>query len=160
MNFAIHAHSLVQLTKKDQEFIFCKLEQKAMHTMKHLVVNSPAIWAIDYSTNQEVILAMDSSWCTVGFILSQMGADNMCYPLCFGSISWNEREQKYSQATIELYGLFCVLRNVWLYIIGIHSLAVEVNVKYIKGMINNPDFQPNATINHWLAGILLFDFKL
>jgi hypothetical protein len=37
---------------------------------------------------------------------------------------------------------------------------VEVNMKYIKGMINNPDLQPNTTINQWIAGILLFSFKL
>jgi transposase InsO family protein len=37
---------------------------------------------------------------------------------------------------------------------------VEVDAKYIKGMINNPDLQPNATINRWIAGILLFQFKL
>ena len=35
-----------------------------------------------------------------------------------------------------------------------------MDAKYIKGMINNPDIQPNATINRWIAGILLFDFKL
>jgi hypothetical protein len=27
-------------------------------------------------------------------------------------------------------------------------------------MLNNPDVQPNATINRWIAAILLFDFKL
>jgi hypothetical protein len=27
-------------------------------------------------------------------------------------------------------------------------------------MLNNPNIQPNATINRWIAGILLFDFKL
>jgi hypothetical protein len=27
-------------------------------------------------------------------------------------------------------------------------------------MINNPDLQPNATINRWITGILLFHFKL
>ena len=27
-------------------------------------------------------------------------------------------------------------------------------------MINNPDLQPNATINRWIAGILLFHFEL
>ena len=27
-------------------------------------------------------------------------------------------------------------------------------------MINNPDLQPNATINRWIAGIFLFHFKL
>ena len=32
--------------------------------------------------------------------------------------------------------------------------------KYIKGMLNEPDLQPNATINRWIQGILLFDFEL
>ena len=27
-------------------------------------------------------------------------------------------------------------------------------------MLNNPDIQPNAAINRWIAGILLFDFDL
>jgi integrase-like protein len=35
-----------------------------------------------------------------------------------------------------------------------------MDAKYVKGMINNPDLQPNATINRWIAGILLFTFKL
>ena len=35
-----------------------------------------------------------------------------------------------------------------------------MDAKYIKGMINNPDLQPNATINRWIAGILLFHFEL
>lgn len=43
---------------------------------------------------------------------------------------------------------------------GLKRLTVEVDAKYIKGMINNPDIQPNATINRWIAAILTFDFKL
>jgi hypothetical protein len=39
-------------------------------------------------------------------------------------------------------------------------LHVEVDAKYIKGMLSEPDLQPNATINQWIQGILLFDFKL
>ena len=35
-----------------------------------------------------------------------------------------------------------------------------MDAKFVKGMLNNPDIQPNATINHWIAAILLFDFKL
>jgi len=42
----------------------------------------------------------------------------------------------------------------------VKNLTVEVDVKYIKGMINNPDLQPNTTINRWITGILLFSFKL
>ena len=47
-----------------------------------------------------------------------------------------------------------------MYIIGVKNLVVEVDAKYIKGMINNPNIQPNATINRWIANILLFNFKL
>ena len=72
----------------------------------------------------------------------------------------NERESKYSQPKLELYGLFRSLRAARLWIIGVKNLIVEVDAKYIKGMLNNPDIQPNATINHWIAGILLFDFTL
>src|SRR6267154_1985884 len=46
------------------------------------------------------------------------------------------------------------------FIFRISNLTVKVDAKYIKGMINNPDTQPNATINRWIAGILLFSFKL
>jgi hypothetical protein len=35
-----------------------------------------------------------------------------------------------------------------------------MDAKYVKGMINNPDLQPNATINRWIAGMLLFHFML
>ena len=37
---------------------------------------------------------------------------------------------------------------------------VEMDALYIRGMLNNPDLQPNATINRWIAAILLFNFKL
>jgi hypothetical protein len=49
---------------------------------------------------------------------------------------------------------------VRVFIFGMKNLTVEVDAKYIKGMINNPDLQPNVTINRWIAGILLFSFKL
>ncbi|RDB26456.1 hypothetical protein Hypma_006025 [Hypsizygus marmoreus] len=131
-----------------------------MNRLKDLVIHSPAIRAINYASDQEVILTIDSSWMAVRFILQQLGPDNKRYPSRFGSITWNEREQRYSQAKIELYGLFRALRAVRLYIVGVRNFVVEVDTKCIKGMINNPDIQPNATINRWIAGILLFTFTL
>jgi len=37
---------------------------------------------------------------------------------------------------------------------------VEVDAQYIKGMLNEPDLQPNTAINRWIQGILMFTFKL
>ena len=84
-----------------------------------------------------------------GFILSQLGVDDKQYLSCFGSITWNEQESHYSQAKIEIYGLWCALQAYQLYIIGIKNLWVEIDMSYIKGMLNNLDicqeqvFQPN-----------------
>ncbi|TDL14497.1 hypothetical protein BD410DRAFT_694319, partial [Rickenella mellea] len=72
----------------------------------------------------------------------------------------SECKSRYSQPKLELYGLFCALRHWRLHIIGVKNLIVEVDAKYIKGMINEPDIQPNNTINRWIQGILLFDFTL
>jgi hypothetical protein len=90
----------------------------------------------------------------------QVRDDKRRYPSRFGSIAWTECESWYSQAKLKLYGLFCALHAYCIYIIGVKNLVVEVDTKYLKGMLNNPDIQPNATINRWIAGILLFDFKL
>ena len=47
-----------------------------------------------------------------------------------------------------------------LFIFRVKQLVMEVDAWYIKGMINNPDLQPNTAINCWIAGILLFDFEI
>ncbi|RDX44910.1 hypothetical protein OH76DRAFT_1457873 [Lentinus brumalis] len=69
-------------------------------------------------------------------------------------------KSRYSQPKLELYGCFRALRHWRLYPIGIKHLILEVDAKYIKDMLNNPDLQPNATINCWIQGVLLFDFEL
>ncbi|KAF9439922.1 hypothetical protein P691DRAFT_689288, partial [Macrolepiota fuliginosa MF-IS2] len=52
------------------------------------------------------------------------------------------------------------LKDMQLWIIGVKNLVVEVDAKYIKGMINNPDIQPSVAVNWWISAILLFDFCL
>ena len=98
---------------------------------------------------------MDSSCIATGFILLQLGANRKRYPSCFGSITWNERESHYSQAKIEIYGLWHAL-----YIIRVKNLHVEIDASYIKGMLNNLDIQLGAAVNRWIVGIKLFHFDL
>ncbi len=124
------------------------------------VTSAPALRAIDYASDCPVIMSVDSSIIAIGFILSQEDEEGRRRPARYGSLPINERESWYSQPKLELYGLFRALRHYRLYLIGVKSLNVEVDAKYIKGMLNEPDLQPNATINRWIQGILLFDFKL
>jgi hypothetical protein len=47
-----------------------------------------------------------------------------------------------------------------LYLIGVCNLVVEVDARYIKGMLRNPDLHPGASINRWILAILTFHFTL
>jgi hypothetical protein len=103
---------------------------------------------------------VDLLYIVVVFMLLQLGVDEKHCPVQFRSIPWNPHESRYSQAKLELYGLFHALRAYHLWLVGLPKFTVKTDVKYIKGMLNHPDIEPNAAINHWVAGILLFDFNL
>ncbi|KZT28880.1 hypothetical protein NEOLEDRAFT_1025226, partial [Neolentinus lepideus HHB14362 ss-1] len=90
-----------------------------------------------------VILAVDTSYIAVGYYLCQQAAadtKNRNYSR-FGSITLNDRERRFSQPKLEIY-------------------VIEVDARYIKGMLQNPDIAPSASINRWIVSILTFHFKL
>lgn len=131
-----------------------------MNELKDLVKNFPYIYALDYTSNNKVILGIDTLHITVGYILQQVGDDLKHYPSHFGSIILNECESQYFQAKLESFGLFRALKDVRIWIIGVRNLIIEVDMKYIKGMINNPNVQPSVAINCWISAILLFGLPL
>ena len=47
-----------------------------------------------------------------------------------------------------------------MFLVGVCNLIVEVDTHYIKGMLNNPDITPSASINQWIVSILTFHFEL
>jgi hypothetical protein len=161
-NFAKRAAALINLTRKDVPFKFGPEHIVAQEDLKQALINSPAIRAIDYTSNASVILSVDTSHIAVGFFLSQCNPDNpqKRYYSCFGSITLNERESHFSQAKLELYGLYCALGALRFYLIGVRNLIVEVDAQYIKGMLSNPDVAPSASINRWIISILTFHFTL
>ena len=159
-NFSSLAKPLVDLTWKDVDFVWQDIHDQAMDSLKQAIINSPALIPIDYKSGRAVFLAIDSSYRGVGWVLSQTCEDGKRCPSCFGSIGWNEHESRYSQPKIELYGLFRTLRALRMHIIGVADLTVEMDAQYVRGMLANPDIQPSAAINRWIAAIQLFDFKL
>ena len=161
-NFAQRAHALVNLTRKDVPFEFGEAQLAAQEDLKAALLASPALRAIDYTSPSPVILSVDTSYIAVGYILAQCAPDNpkVRFYNRFGSITLNEREARFSQPKLELYGLFRALRALRLYLIGVRNLIVEVDARYIKGMLANPDIAPSASINRWIVSILTFQFEL
>ncbi|KAF8237065.1 hypothetical protein L208DRAFT_1053172, partial [Tricholoma matsutake] len=81
----------------------------------------------------------------------------------------NDHESQFSQVKLEIYGLYRALGVLRLYLTGVQNLIVEVDARYIKGMLANPDIAPmqcvsdrhhSASINQWIVSILTFHFTL
>jgi len=159
-NYSLLARPLVNLYHKDTPFIWDTPQQDAFNALKIAIASAPSLHPIDYSSDLPVVLSVDTSYIAIGFILSQYNESGHKCPAHYGSLPINKCESRYSQPKLELYGLFRALHHYCLFLYGVKTLHVEVNAKYIKGMLNDPDLQPNATINCWIEGILLFDFKL
>ena len=91
----------------------------------------------------------------VSFILLHVGEDRKHYPSRFSSIVFNDCESRYSQAKLELFRLFRTLKQTQLFTIGVRNFIVEMDAKFIKGMLNSPALHPNDAINHWISAILV-----
>lgn len=155
-DFGKIARPLNDLLRKGCEWAWTERCQKAMDELKSKLISPPCLTPIDYDSDREVILAVDSSKYAVGYVLMQLDDNKKRLPALYGSLTFNERESRYSQPKLELYGLFRALRKLRLQLFGIKNLVVEIDASYIKGMLNSPDTAPNATFNRWIEGILLY----
>ena len=115
---------------------------------------------IDYASDNSITLSVDTENITVKFKLSQRDKNGIHQPARYGSIPINERESAYSQAKSELYGLYRALRHWKIYIIGAKRLQVEMDARYVKGILTNAEPHPNAAMNRWIQEIVLFDFEI
>ena len=159
-NYSLLSRPLVNLYHKDTPFIWDTPQQDAFNALKIAVSSAPFLHPINYLSDFPVVLSVDTSYIAIGFILSQYDESGHKRPAHYGSLPINEHESRYSQPKLKLYGLFCALRHYHLFLYSVKNLHVKVDAKYIKGMLNDPDLQPNTTINRWIEGILLFNFKL
>lgn len=159
-DFSEKVKPLRELTGHKTEFVWNERRQAAFDEMKELISTAPALRPIDYTSSKPVVLSVDSSKYAVGYILSQLDENNKRRPARYGSVPMGKTESNYSQPKLELYGLYRALRRCRLYLIGVKDLHIEVDAKYIKGMLAAPDLQPNAVINRWIAEILTYPHKL
>ena len=74
------------------EFMWGGEQQAAMDTLKQHVVSAPVLAPIDYASKRLVIVAVDSSFLAVGWIVCQLDEQGCRKPSGYGSISWTERK--------------------------------------------------------------------
>ena len=115
------------LTRKNQPFVFGPEQISAQDDLRQALIESPALRPIDYTSTSSVILAVDTSQIAIRFHLCQCSPDDpqKRYYARFGSITLNDRESRFSQPKLELYGLFRSLRALKLYLIGVLCQSIH-----------------------------------
>jgi hypothetical protein len=94
------------------EFIWDERRQEAFSTIKSLIISAPALRPIDYTSENPVVLSVDSSTEAAGMMLSQLGDDGKTkYPAHYGSLPMDEVASRYSQPKLELFRLFRALQH-------------------------------------------------
>ena len=161
-NFAKCTNALVNLTWKGIPFEFGPAQIEAQVDLKQALLNSLVLRPINYQSDLLVILVVDTSQITVSFYLCQ--ADPVMlkkhYFTHFGLLLLNNHKQHFLQLKLKLYGLYWALHTYKMFLVGVRNLIIEIDARYIKGMLNNPDIMPLASINCWVVSILTFHFKL
>ena len=120
-NFAHRASPLTMLTRKNHPFIFGPEQIDAQDDLKQAVINSPALRPLDHSSESPVILAVGTSPIAISFHLCQCDEvdPRKWYYARFGSIMLKDRESRFFQPKLELYGLYRSLCLLKLYLISI-----------------------------------------
>jgi len=161
-NFGVRANELRKLLRKEVPFEWGPKQKESMELIKEGVANALPIRLLDYTGSGAIVLAVDSSYIGIGFYIYQEDAvdPKKHHYVKFGSKPLNDRESRFSQPKRELFGLKEALRLNKKILFGARNLIVETDAKYIKGMLENPDMMPNATINRWIDEILMYHFTL
>jgi hypothetical protein len=148
-NFAHRVHHLVKLTRKDVDFEWGEEQDMAQKDLKMALITSPVLKLINYSLEAPVILAVDTSYIAVGMFLCQCSSTNLSQWTYsrFRSITLNDREARFSQLKLEIYGLYRALRAYRMWAIGVRNLVIETDARYIKGMLAHLDILPLVSIN-------------
>lgn len=168
--FSLIAKPLTSLLRgTEREFVFGPEQQEAQDKLKDLVSKAPVLTKVKYdlaklitqlprtSDHGLVVVAVDSCNNGAGWIVYQYNETDK-HPVLYGSCTYNETEQRYSQPKCELYGVFRALKELRHRIWGIH-FRLEADAKFLAQMFHAPDL-PNAAMNRWICYIQLFDFEL
>ena len=122
-------------------------QQRAQELIKEVIKNAPCLAPLDYASEAEVILGVDSSEVGVGWFIAQVQPDGRRRYCRFGSATFSEVQGRYGQSKCKLYGLYIAMMKARFHLFGVRKLVVEHDARYLKGMVDNPDVIPDATIN-------------
>ncbi|KAE8219308.1 hypothetical protein CF326_g8985, partial [Tilletia indica] len=154
-DFAIIDAPLRQLVGK--RWKWTDAASAAMDQLKAAAAGHHFLGVLDYTSDDDIVLSVDSSQIAVGFVLWQDRPSGRVVIL-YDSIAMTETEQRYSQPKLELCGVYKAIRKMRYHLLGVRFI-LEVDAISLKQMLNRPDLS-NPAMARWVAHLKQYDFSV
>lgn len=141
------------LLKKDVEWHWTEIHQKAFENLKNHLITAPILQF--YTLNKPVVISVDACKNGLGACLLQ---NNL--PVCYASRSLTKAEQAYAQIEKELLAVVYACEKFYTYIYGRGDITVETDHKPLVSIINKPIATAPARLQRMLMRLQPYAFKL
>src|ERR1700679_3347461 len=108
---------LMDLTQKNQPFLWGSKQQKAFKFVKNAVTSAPVLAM--YDSTLPIHVETDASNFATGGILSQKQADGKWHPIAYRSSTMSAEEHNYEIYDREMLGLIRALEDWWHFLEGL-----------------------------------------
>ena len=131
-SFATIALPLNKLLRKDNKFVWSEECQVAFETLKKALVTAPVLAFPQF--DKPFILAVDASDESIGYVLSQLDADNREHPVAYGGRALRNEELRWHITDKEGLSLVEAIRQFRPYLANVPFTVYtdNVSVKYLQ----------------------------
>lgn len=154
-NYAVITHDLYILLKKDQPWIWGKMQQAAFDKLKQILTQRP-ILAV-YNSKAETEVHTDASSKGIAGILLQKQSDNVLKPVAYFSRKTSKEESLYHSFELETLAVVESLRRFRVYLAGIHFHVVTDCVA-VRQTFEKKDLLPRVA--RWWLSIQEYDMDI
>lgn len=148
------AKPLTSLLKKDVEFKWSDLCQKAFEDLKNALTNEPLLQYPDF--NQIFNLTCDASGYAIGCVLSQ-GPIGKDLPIAYASRTLNKAEQNYSTTERELCAIIWGVKQFRPYLLG-QEFNIITDHRALTWLFNVKD--PGSRLTRWRLKLEEYQYQI
>lgn len=153
-DFSKIASPMIDLTKKDEEFIWTEECEKAFNELKQRLISPPILAYPNYS--EPYILQTDASRDSVGMVLAQV-QDSSERVIAYAGKRLSPNEKNYSTTEIEALAVIEGLKHFDPYLRGNHVTIVTDHSALVWLLAQK---EPKGRIARWIAYLQQFDYSI
>ena len=148
---------LFGLLQKDITFVWNDSCQNAFDTLKHALIKAPILAYPDM--NRPFTLSCDASRSGLGYILGQVGEDNLEHVIAYGGRALKKAEKNYSVTELECLAIVEGIKEYRTYLSS-GKFTVFTDHKALKYLQTLRTTNPQGRLARWSMELQEFDFEI